>query len=493
MHLRFQRTPVNLVSGAKLFFTGEFHLSTKDRILIVGDNASGKTTLLMLLMSLASQHAFGHIVDYDQNLISRMRSDNTHCRCPINACFVFQEPRDNFVCRTSADEVILPLLSAYQDASKLLEELNDLVDAADVYRRPLWSRPIDTLSSGEQQRVAVCSALASTPEWMLWDEALARVDEHSSERLVHLMDNVFSDGILLAATHRPQRYFELFGDRITSIISIRRNGNEIVLNQTKVCDQVKNAVPTFEEMNFADRKLWGEYANVDSTQRLFNNGFRVFGSKAGQPIACFNTISLRVGRKGNELELASLNKASLSKGINFVVGRNGSGKSLFLELLAGRYTINPFFTYSRSISATGNYASERWPSLKNLNKVGQSVYLAAEPHRWLTEDTVESEIRQLNPDPSRRLEILKSHGIEGNADLNQLSYGQRKFVATLSLPPECELVCLDEPFADLGVEFIEALEDFLLDQAKNDRWKIIMISHSSDVLLTDKSAQQANL
>jgi ABC-type nitrate/sulfonate/bicarbonate transport system ATPase subunit len=245
---------------------------------------------------------------------------------------VFQEPRENFISRCSADEIILPLLSSDFSADELLERLARFVDAADIHRQNLLRRPIDLLSAGELQRVAICAALAPDPAIILWDEALARIDDKTAKQFDRLMKKeTLHNTVLFVATHRPQRFSRLFSRRLTSVVSITKHNNSLTLEQ-----QPYRAGMTFpgqtsdEELNFCSRLLWQKYLNKRLlTQEImfFNNGCRVFGS-AAEHILDVNDFEVRA--RGHSMPLAPLQRGSVTRSLNFIVGRNGSGKTLFL-------------------------------------------------------------------------------------------------------------------------------------------------------------------
>jgi ABC-type glutathione transport system ATPase component len=139
----------------------------------------------------------------------------------------------------------------------------------------------------------------------------------------------------------------------------------------------------------------------------------------------------------------------------------------------------------KSLYAAGDAEISNGAGFSAIRRRGESVFLPGEPFRWLTESTVAEELGRfhLGNDFDRRLKILGARGITAEADPEHLSYGERKLVCTLSLPEHLELVCLDEPFADLGGPLLETMEQFICDQVDSMHWSSVLISHSSDVSL----------
>lgn len=478
MRIEFHSTRVEFVSGENVTVQGCVSCKPGDKILLLGGNGVGKSTVLVLLHAAASRAStggsgsvYGHVqtIDWDSVSVTGTKT--------LTSAYVFQEPRLNFICRASSDEVVLPFLDNTKPAEEIVEELEKLIDAADIYRSYIWRRPVDTLSSGEQQRIAVAAALAAQPTILLWDEALDRVDDASAQRLVELLDT-YPQGIVMMATHRAERYTRLFGDKIKSTIHVTRDGNAITLNQ--------NAPNGYNQqpINFAARPLWKDHVSPPPrVVRLFNNGMRLF-SGTGRLLVELDHVEFT--SKVSHFPIPSLRAGEIHEGLTFVVGRNGSGKTLLLQLLAGQIRLNPFFTGS-SLIARASLPENKLGSLRALRNAGLSVFLPAEPFRWLTEASIAAEL-QLNHEGqelARRVRIMESCGLSIGGSPDNISYGQKKLLAVLSIPNRCELVCLDEPFADLSLEYIQILEEFISRQIKESKWTAVVISHSSDINVQD--------
>lgn len=483
MLIRFNQCRVRLATGATITLTGQIDASPGARVLLTGDNAAGKSTVLLTLHSLLSRRAqsgedryFGHIEHIDRRSVERMNTDD------ITSAFVFQEPRQNFICRASSDEIILPLLNENLSKETAVEKLRDLVDAADVYGKMLWRKKIDDLSSGEQQRIAIVAALVNSPNVLLWDEALARVDDLSAQRLFALLRNSFKHGILIAATHRASRYQRLIGDEPATLVKVHRSGDEITLTQFPQSETLP--ATSSGEINFARRTLWNKYlCEPDPTIKLFNNGVRIFGS--GLDEVCSISDLEFFDRRGHE-PISTLVRGVVTRRLNFAVGKNGSGKTLLLRFLAGQIPNNPFFISLWPLRAKANLSRLPTSGLEGIRRLGRSVFLPAEPIRWLTEETAKAEVELFchGAALARRLDFLLDAGINPDAQIDNLSYGQRKLLSLLSLPEKLEIACIDEPFADLNERLFSLVEKFLDEQIASENWRCVVLSSSSDIELT---------
>ena len=138
--INFLNTDVMLSSGYCFSVSGSISFDPGDCILVLGENGAGKTTILTLLQSIYKSQERGSILKIDWSRIEPLPQKS-------RVAHVFQEPRENFISRCSADEIILPFLSSDFSAETIVDRLFHLVDAADVYRQKMIRRPIDLLSA----------------------------------------------------------------------------------------------------------------------------------------------------------------------------------------------------------------------------------------------------------------------------------------------------------------------------------------------------------
>jgi len=168
--------PVTAVDGISVEFEkGEFTS-------IVGPSGCGKTTFLNMLGGL-DEPSEGKIV-IDSIDISKLKSKQLIDFRLHNIGFVFQAYNLIPVLTVKENiEFIMQLqgISADERESRvdvLLEQVG-LLDRKN-------DRP-NTLSGGEQQRVAVARALAAKPKFILADEPTANLDSKSTENLLNIM------------------------------------------------------------------------------------------------------------------------------------------------------------------------------------------------------------------------------------------------------------------------------------------------------------------
>ncbi|MCR6632205.1 MAG: ABC transporter ATP-binding protein [Magnetospirillum sp.] len=104
---------------------------------------------------------------------------------------------------SAMENVVLPQMIAGKSKAEAAERGMDLLSRLGLKAR-VEHRP-GQLSGGEQQRVAICRALANAPKVLLADEPTGNLDPHTAEGVFHeLIGLVRSSGVAaLIATHNP--------------------------------------------------------------------------------------------------------------------------------------------------------------------------------------------------------------------------------------------------------------------------------------------------
>lgn len=206
-------------------------------------------------------------------------------------------------------------------------------------------------------------------------------------------------------------------------------------------------------------------------------------------------------------ELVVLDKASLSieeNGRVGMVGRNGSGKSTFLKIIAGQLTPDSGEVVTRRDLVVG-YLPQEFALDPNLN-VEQNVRVGAKEvldliHEFesLPADSkkhaeLEAHITRLDGwRIDNHVETAMAHLFcpAGDRDIATLSGGEKRRVALCrAIIAQPDLLILDEPTNHLDTESIEWLGEFL----KNYRGAFLMVTHDRYFLdqITNAIVELAN-
>jgi lipoprotein-releasing system ATP-binding protein len=160
----------------------DLEVAEGEMLAITGASGVGKSTLLHVLgtldrpergsVSLAGQEVFG----LDEPRLRAFRNRT------IGFVFQFHHLLPEF---TALENVAMPLLIARTPAATAFERAGSLLGEMGLGDR-VAHRP-GALSGGEQQRVAVARALASSPRALLADEPTGNLDADTGDRLHGLL------------------------------------------------------------------------------------------------------------------------------------------------------------------------------------------------------------------------------------------------------------------------------------------------------------------
>ena len=189
---------------------------------IMGASGSGKSTLLHLLAALDKPDR-GTIAVGGKQLEALSERELTLFR-RTGVGIVFQQ--FNLIpTLTARENVELPGMLAGDDMTKIGARANELMETLGVADRA-GHRP-DSLSGGEQQRIAIARALLYKPQVVLADEPTGALDSRNAEALWRLLADVARTQqiTVVMVTHEPaaaahcRTIFVLQDGRITGTIN----------------------------------------------------------------------------------------------------------------------------------------------------------------------------------------------------------------------------------------------------------------------------------
>ena len=172
-----------------------------EAVALVGPSGAGKSTLLHVTGLLETPNSGRVIVDgqdctgLDDTARTRMR------RTEMGFVYQFHQLLPEF---SAAENVAMPLLIQGVSRAAAMVRAKQLLSEMGLQAR-LDHRPAQ-LSGGEQQRTAICRALATQPKLLLADEPTGNLDPDTSEYVfAGLLDLITSTGVAaLIATHNVE-------------------------------------------------------------------------------------------------------------------------------------------------------------------------------------------------------------------------------------------------------------------------------------------------
>lgn len=177
---------------------------------LVGDNSAGKSTLMKILTGAYRADA-GQI--YFEGRPVTIHSPHDSRRLGIEMiyqdfalCGNLDIASNIFLGRWPTRRGLIDRKSMEQQARQVLERMN--------LSLPSLRLPVEKLSGGRQQAVAIARALAFDPKVLIMDEPTANLSPNASGRLLELVSDLRSQGVsIIIISHRMQEIFDV-GDRI---------------------------------------------------------------------------------------------------------------------------------------------------------------------------------------------------------------------------------------------------------------------------------------
>ena len=200
---------------------------------IVGTSGSGKSTLLNMLAGL-EKPTKGEVIVSGQHM-ETLNEDGLVKFRRENVGFIFQS--FHLIGTMNAlENVALPLSFRGEARGSRLKKADKMLELVNLKKHK--KHMPNQLSGGQQQRVGVARALVVDPKIIFADEPTGNLDSHTSEEVMHLMQQVVREQkkTLVMVTH--DNHLAAYADRIFHII----DGNIV-----KIEDNRKKAYAASEE------------------------------------------------------------------------------------------------------------------------------------------------------------------------------------------------------------------------------------------------------
>ncbi|CAB4555922.1 unannotated protein [freshwater metagenome] len=475
--IKFSNVSLVYPTSTKTVLEGlTFSIEEGEMVLVIGSTGTGKSSLLRLINGLVPHHTGGILAgDVIVDGISTQLVRPGELAHLIG--IVGQNPSTGFVTDTVEEELVFGMESlnvAPDVMRKRVEEILDLLALA-----PLRNRAISTLSGGEQQRLAIGSALVMHPKILVLDEPTSALDPIAAEEVLSIIHRLVHDLSLtvIIAEHRLERVIG-FADRI---IHISGDGQTVIDVPENILRKSDIAPPIVHLARALELDQVG--LNVRDVRRM-TEAVRKEGNDLPKIVkkSTPSTISISgVGISyGAHIALKDVSTTIFEGEIVALMGRNGAGKSSLLQSIVGLQELNHGAVTIFDMDPKNLKGKER------RTTVG---YIPQEPGDLLYAQSVAQECAQADKDnqisSGETFNLLKTlvPSISEKTHPRDLSEGQRLALAlavVLSAKPRA--LILDEPTRGLDYQskslLIQILKDFANQQGKS----VIIATHDVELV-----------
>jgi energy-coupling factor transport system ATP-binding protein len=258
-----------------------------ERLLISGASGSGKSTLARCLTGLIP-HLYRGSLEGSVRLGGLPTADTPLWQLAEEAGLVFQNPAAQMLTESVAEEIIFGLENLGLPRQEIGRRLEETLDRFGL--QPLRHRSPQTLSGGEQQKLALAAITARQPPVLVLDEPLSMLDGTAAVELVdHLVDLARQGTTVVVCEHRKEYLLGVPGLR-----RLHLNGRPAAMEAQPPAGQPWTGAP-------------GQVLEVEGL-----------------------SVSL-----GGRAILRDLAFSAESGQVLAIVGRNGVGKTTLLRALAG--------------------------------------------------------------------------------------------------------------------------------------------------------------
>ncbi len=441
-----------------------------EKIMLIGENGSGKSSALILSRGLFSRTIGQHSGSI--NIFGKDTKDLTLGALSQIVRIVFPSAAHGLVGIRINDELELSLLRSKIDKSKWEEQKLKILKLVGLDESFLWRKTL-SLSGGQQQRVAIASALIAEPELLLFDEVTGQLDPIGKEEVIESINRISSNQstLLSEPNLNPLEFDKIYLVKDKTIKLIDKNDPDLI----KILKDSGRRVPLLVELGskYSSNKNFNniEYYLNNLKELMFkNNNIKDYilpkrekSENLNQNIIRTEKICFSYDKKTNVLD--NINLSIKKNELIAILGANGSGKSTLSLVL------------SYALKAT------KGKVIKDENiKIG---YIFQEPSYQILSTSVREELafgpKQLKFEKDQIDKIVLSESKRFDLKLNENPINLspedlRKLTIASILAIDTDIIIFDEPTNTLDEnEIIKLMK--IIEELKKLGKTIILITH----------------
>lgn len=432
-------------------FLKDIDLNIKDGefVLLTGPSGCGKSTIIRLINGLIPNYYEGKIegkVSVDGETVS----DKLLYELAGKMGTVFQNPRSQFFNVDTTSELAFLCENMGMEKKDIISRIEDTVNGFGIEK--LIDRDIFGLSGGEKQKIACASIDVAKPELILMDEPSANLDAAAIQDLRKLL-KIWKEQkkTVIIAEHRIAYLWDMI-DRV------------VILKNGVITKDIDRSV--IEKMTAEDVRKLGLRSNVSEDPM----SIKLNAPKAEDKIV-IRDLKYAYEKGNNVLDIKNLEIPCGQ--ISAVIGRNGAGKTTFLNCFTGILKNKGIMSFEGK-----DYKSKE--RLKQVFMVMQDVN-----HQLFAESVLE-EVMISMPDENKEkaMEILASLDLAEYAERHpmSLSGGQKQRVAiACAVASGRKILVFDEPSSGLDYEHMMLTAE-IMRKLKNSGKTVLIVTHDDELI-----------
>jgi len=439
-----------------------FSLDKGEALLILGATGSGKTTLVLTINGIIPNVIPGELRG-SVRVFGMNPAEEGVARMARHVAYVFQDPEAQVVAFTVEDEVAFGPENLLVPPSEIASRVSEALSLVGLEEK--LHSPVDVLSLGEKQKLALAAALSMSPRLLVLDEPTSHLDPHSAKELYSYLAELKRRGVtLVIVEHRVDYVYDI----VDKVLFLDRGSVRFF------CDR-EDAFSPASLRALMDSGVWVPERLL--VKRGLGMGRSVLAKRAPRRTKQGDlSVILREVRFGYKTGGFSLQGISLSarRGeVTCIVGPNGSGKTTLLKLVAG--ILKP----DRGEILVNGGA----PSLSKVAFIMQNPEYQFVARRVIDDVAASLAFKGLSREGAVReaYRMLKENGLEALSQRSpfKLSQGQKRLVSILSiLALDRDIVLMDEPTFGLDRRYSLEVVKFVRAMRKEGR-TVLLVTHDT--------------
>lgn len=481
-----------------MYENASLHISSRDKIALIGLNGTGKTTLLRMITNEFTPDS-GTIESSKDCTIGFLNQDllsyETDDSILTVAMSAFREAQDlqrkieSVIEKLELEytEKLVEQLTKYQEQYEALEGYSLQARAEEILEGIGFStidlhRPLKEFSGGWRMRVMLAKLLLEKPRLLLMDEPTNHLDLPSIEWVENYLNNYEGAYVIVSHDRRFLNNTTKITVEVTSQNLVVYEGNydfyssEKVLrdeiqrnsfqNQQQKIKQTEQFINRFRAKSTKARQVQSKIKSLDRIEKIedvidsnpvVNFKFE-FKQKSGRHVMQLENISKAFG----DIQIFKNSAARIERGDKIaLIGANGKGKSTLLRIIAGTEGLQDGKRNEGYNVINSFYAQHQLDTLHMENEILEELKQAGS-------GKTEQELRNIlgcflfsDDDVFKRLKVL--------------SGGEKSRVALAkTLISEANFLLLDEPTNHLDFQS----ENILIQALQQYKGTFIIVSHN---------------